>query len=216
MKNKRILSTKFLNKDELSQLNLDGHEVEQWNFIKAEEKKFSIKLNEEILIFSSQNAVKSFFSQLQNTTRRDCICVGEKTKELLEKKKQNVINFFMSSKDMVKFLERNLLGKKFVFFTGNQRMNNIENFFDNQNDNFRVVEVYKSYCNSKFFKNFDIALFFSPSGVRCFAEFNSFENIDCFAIGESTAKELKNYTKNIHIAKKPTISNLIDTVKFSH
>ena len=40
MKNKRILSTKILNKDELSQLDLDGHEVEQWNFIKAEEKKF--------------------------------------------------------------------------------------------------------------------------------------------------------------------------------
>ena len=46
-------------------------------------------------------------------------------------------------------------------------MNNIENFFDNQN-NFRVVEVYKSYCDTKYFKDFDIALFFSPSGVRRF------------------------------------------------
>ena len=53
--------------------------------------------------------------------------------------------------------------------------------------------------------DFDIALFFSPSGVRCFAELNYFENIDCFAIGESTANELRNYTKKIHIAKKPTI-----------
>ena len=166
MRNKRILSTKFLNKDELNQLDLYGHEVEQWNFIRVEEKKISINLNEEILIFSSQNAVNSFFSQHQNITSRNCICVGEKTKELLEKKKQNVISFFMSSKDMVEFLERNLLGKKFIFFTGNQRMNNIENFFANQNDNFRVVEVYKSYCNSKCFNNFDIALFFSPSGVR--------------------------------------------------
>ena len=216
MKNKRILSTKILNKDELNQLDINGNEVEQWNFILVEEKKFSINLNEEILIFSSQNAVKSFFSQHENIISRNCICVGEKTKELLEMKKQNVINFFMSSKDMVKFLERNFLNKKFLFFTGNQRMNNIENFFDNQNDNFRVVEVYKSYCNCKYFKNFDIVLFFSPSGVRCFAKLNSFENIDCFAIGESTANELKNYTKNIHIAKKPTISNLIEKVKLLH
>ena len=216
MKNKRILSTKILNKDELNQLDLYGHEVEQGNFIKVLEKKFSINLDNEILIFSSQNAVNSFFSQFQNITTRNCICVGEKTKELLEQKKQNVINFFMSSRDMVEFLKRNLLGKKFIFFTGNQRMNNIENFFDNQNDNFRVVEVYKSYCNSKIFKNLDIALFFSPSGVRCFAELNSFENVDCFAIGESTARELKNYTKNIHIAKKPTISNLFEKVKFLH
>ena len=66
MRNKRILSTKILNNDELNQLDLDGHEVEQWNFIKIEEEKFSIKLNEEILIFSSQNAVNSFFSQHQN------------------------------------------------------------------------------------------------------------------------------------------------------
>ena len=44
MKNKRILSTKLLNKDELNQLDLGGHEVEEWNFIKTEEKKFSIKL----------------------------------------------------------------------------------------------------------------------------------------------------------------------------
>jgi len=216
MNNKRILSTKILNKDEISQLDLLGYVVEQWNFIKIKEKKFSIKINEEILIFSSQNAVNSFFSQNQNVKPRNCICVGEKTKERLEKKKQNVINFFMSSKDMVKYLEKNLLDKKFIFFTGNQRMNNIENFFDNQNDNFRVVEVYKSYCNSKFFENFDIVLFFSPSGVRCFAEFNSFENLECFAIGESTANELTNYTKHIHIAKKPTISNLIDTVKILH
>ena len=216
MKNKRILSTKFLNKDELYKLDIHGHEVEQWNFIRVEEKKFSINLNEEILIFSSQNAVNSFFSQHQNIISRNCICVGKKTKELLEKKKQNVTNFFNSSKDMVKFLERNLLGKKFIFFTGNQRMNNIEDFFDNQNNNFRVVEVYKSYCNSKCFQNFDIVLFFSPSGVRCFAELNSFENIECFAIGDSTANELENYTKKIHIAKKPTISNLIDKVKLLH
>ena len=216
MKNKRILSTKILNEDELNQLDLHGHVVEQWNFIKVEEKKFSINLNEEILIFSSQNAVNSFFSQHQNVTTRNCICVGEKTKELLEKKKQNVIKFFISSKEMVEFLETNLLDKKFIFFTGNQRMNNIENFFDTQDDNFRVVEVYKSYCNSKCFKDFNIALFFSPSGVRCFAKLNSFENIDCFAIGESTANELKNYTTNIHIAKKPTISNLIEKVKILH
>ena len=116
MKNKRILSTKILNKDELNQLDLHGHEVEQWNFIKAEEKKFSIKLNEEILIFSSQNAVNSFFSQHQNITTRNCICVGEKTKELLEKKKQNVINFFISSKDMVKFLETKPRWVKNLFF----------------------------------------------------------------------------------------------------
>ena len=45
---------------------------------------------EEILIFSSQNAVNSFFSQHQNIINRNCICVGEKTKELLEMKKQNV------------------------------------------------------------------------------------------------------------------------------
>ena len=70
MKNKRILSTKILNEDELNQLDLHGHVVEQWNFIKVEEKKFSINLNEEILIFSSQNAVNSFFSQHQNVTTK--------------------------------------------------------------------------------------------------------------------------------------------------
>ena len=98
MKNKRILSTKILNEDELNQLDLHGHVVEQWNFIKVEEKKFSINLNEEILIFSSQNAVNSFFSQHQNVTTRNCICVGEKTKELLEKKKTKCCKLFYKFK----------------------------------------------------------------------------------------------------------------------
>ena len=40
MKNKRILSTKILNTDELNQLDFSGHQVEQWDFIKIEEKKF--------------------------------------------------------------------------------------------------------------------------------------------------------------------------------
>ena len=39
MRNRRILSTKILNTDEFNQLNLSGHQVEQWDFIKTEEKK---------------------------------------------------------------------------------------------------------------------------------------------------------------------------------
>ena len=42
MKNKRILSTKILNTDEFNQLNLSGHQVEQWDFIKTEEKNFQL------------------------------------------------------------------------------------------------------------------------------------------------------------------------------
>ena len=64
---------------------------------------------------------------------------------------------------MVEFLEKTYWAKN-LFFYGNQRMNNIENFFDTQDDNFRVVEVYKSYCDSKYFKDFDIALFLA---LRC-------------------------------------------------
>ena len=74
---------------------------------------------------------------------------------------------------MVKFLETNLLGKKFIFFTGNQRMNNIENFFDNQDDNFRVVEVYKSYCDSKFLKIL-ILLYFLALQCKMFRKIKFF------------------------------------------
>ena len=42
MKNKRILSTKILNTDEFNQLNLSGHQVEQWNFIKMKKRNFQL------------------------------------------------------------------------------------------------------------------------------------------------------------------------------
>lgn len=75
------------------------------------------------------------------------------------------------------------------------------------------MEVYKTSLNQLSFpQEFDGIMFYSPSGVKSFTSENKIKESTVFCIGRTTAKEAEKHTKNIVIATKPSIENLIVTV----
>ena len=75
---------------------------------------------------------------------------------------------------------------------------------------FKEITVYKTELNiQEFQQEFDGILFFSPSAVKSFTSKNTIGDSTAFCIGETTAAEAKKHTKNMQIATKPSIENVI-------
>ena len=64
-------------------------------------------------------------------------------------------------------------------------------------------------------EKYEAVFFFSPSGVRSFAKFNSLENLKIFSIGQTTEKELRKFTQNkIFTSKESNLEDLLTIIKF--
>ena len=91
----KILSTKKLSTEEKKIFTLEGFEIIDIDFIKITPLPFDVKIISDIYIFTSQNTVKIVEQNpfYKNLTHKKAICVGEKTKKLLEKNNWQVIDF---------------------------------------------------------------------------------------------------------------------------
>lgn len=208
----RLLSTKLLEPAQKYRLIHTGVSYTEWDFISCLPKAFSADTNNKSLIFTSQNAVKAVINQ-QHISVKNCYCVGEKTKSLLEKKGQKVTKMMQNSADLATFLVKLDQKQSFLFFTGNERMPHLEESFQRQGLPLEVVEVYTTKPQSKALGDFDGILFFSPSGVKSYLQKNALKNSLCFAIGSTTAKALEEHSETIITASQPSIEHLVAAVK---
>lgn len=81
-----------------------------------------------------------------------------------------------------------------------------------QNISYKKIVVYETkLIEPKISGKYEAVSFFSPSGVRSFARFNSFGDMKIFSIGETTESEIKKFTNNPIITSKE--SNLDDLLK---
>lgn len=161
------------------------------------------------LIFTSKNGVFGF---LENgfffRKNQKIFCVGSKTKKLIEENGGEVSENFKKAEELSQYL-KNLSGKEtFLHFCGNLTLDTLENSIEN----YKAIEVYETeLLYPKISEKFDAIVFFSPSGVRSFAKFNSLENMKIFSIGETTSKEIRKYTENQVFTSKE--NNLEDLLK---
>ena len=208
----RILSTKKLQPNQKQfLLNADFRLIEA-DFIQIEFQPFQLNSSFDYLIFTSQNAVLSVLKNENSVILKDkiCFCVGIKTKQLLEENGFKVENSFDYADDLVDYLLKNHSDKKFTFFSGNLRRDTIPTAFQKSNIIFEEVEVYKTVLTPhKIDNQIDGILFFSPSAVQSYLKENPISNEICFCIGTKTAAEIEKNTKNIVIANRPTIENVI-------
>ena len=213
----RLLSTKILSpqfRDRLIQL---GCSVVEFPFIKISPLKFELQKIENALIFTSQNAVKIAFEstnisgQIRN---KNCYCVGEKTKSLLEKNDQKVIKMSQNSSDLAQFIAKNRKNESFSFFCGTQRSPEIEHLLGQHNIPLKIHELYKTLLTPKHFESpFDGVLFFSPSAVNSYLLENTWpKDAYGFCIGPTTAGTLKTQTPNVLEAKNPSENHLISVI----
>jgi uroporphyrinogen-III synthase len=216
----KILFTKNLSKSTVSKkLGLDffSEFVEVIKTASLHVEPFDLK--KDSLIFTSVNAVDSFFENnfdpnedFLDPNYNKIYAVGLKTKIRLRKYGFEAFTVAKHANELSEFITEKSQKEKFVHFCGNIALNVLEKNLPLQNIPYRKVVVYETHLlYPKVDKTYDAVCFFSPSGVRSFAKYNSLDQMKLFSIGETTSKEIIKYTKNPIITSKE--SNLQDLLK---
>jgi uroporphyrinogen-III synthase len=106
--------------------------------------------------------------------------------------------------------------KEIVFFCGDRRRDELPDLLAGHHIHVHEVIVYETReVPVQIETNYDAVLFFSPSGVNSFFSVNELQRgTKCFAIGNTTADMIRDYTDNeIIVADKPTPDSILEAVK---
>lgn len=209
-----VLSTKKLKHNQRSLALSAKLSLVEYDAIHIAYVPFEMPRNIENAIFTSQNAVISFFDKNNSPSSiKKCFCVGEKTKALLEEKGQEVVMMSEYATGLADYLISKHKEDSFHFFCGNIRSDEIPTRLKESDIFFKEIKVYNTTLNHKKFERwFDAILFFSPSGVRSFCEEeNNLKNNSAVfvCIGTTTASEARNYSKNVVISNSTTVESVI-------
>lgn len=207
----RILSTKKLAPNQRQFLLNAGFSVVDSDFIAISYRGFTLDNVHENLIFTSANAVKAVANhpEVQEIRRKPCFCVGEKTAEFLDEVGFTVIEIADNASELGMLIEQKYTSETFTFFSGSMRLETLPGWLGEWNVGYNEITVYETTLTPVKTPDTDGILFFSPSGVESFLSANELTNQMCFCIGETTAGALKGKTKNIVIANKPSVENVI-------
>jgi uroporphyrinogen-III synthase len=215
----RILSTKVLLSHQKQVLTDVGLEVLESNFIEVATKNFELKGIKDNLIFTSQNAVRSFlthpkFEELKSELQQKKVfCVGVKSKTILTDAGFEVIAYAEYASDLAEIIGLIYANGSYTFFSGNLRKETLPLALKEAGIEFNEIEVYETKLNPhKITTTVDAILFFSPSGVASYLKENTIKKELCFCIGETTAEALEKVTKKIIVAPQPSIEELLADV----
>ncbi len=209
---KTVLSTKILTPSQKELFLNSGLGLVEFDALKIDFLNVEIPLDYNNYIFTSKNALIAFLNQLKESdvSKFNTFCVGEKTKSLLEENGLKVVEMAENASELGKNIVKNHKNEKFLFLCGNKRRDELPDVLTKNNIQFKELEIYRTELNSKAFqRNFDGILFFSPSGIRSYLLENTMGNSTLFCIGDTTANEAKKHSKNIIIANKPTVENVL-------
>lgn len=168
------------------------------------------------VIISSQNAVEAILSNIskEDLQFKNIYCVGQHTKQLIEKKIGKVRHSENYAKDLAAYLVTIMpAGTEVAHFCSDIRLDELANTLGKNHIKVYEVEAYKTTLNpQKTDPNLEGILFYSPSSVASFMLNNSAEGKTAYCIGNTTAAEAKKYFRQVEIAKTPTVESVIDLV----
>jgi uroporphyrinogen-III synthase len=209
-----ILCTKELSSSQKQLFLEQGFHVVYKDFISVKTIPFQLNSINNSIIFTSKNAVQSVLEseKITELKLKNCFCVGQKTKELLDENNFKVLACENYAEDLGKLIATQYSETAFTFFSGNLRQDVLPNILKDNNVIFDEIKTYETVLTpQKLNEKFDAILFFSPSAVNSYLQENKIENQNCFCIGNTTAKALEHKTKNITIAPLQTIESVIET-----
>lgn len=168
------------------------------------------------VVFTSMNAVESV-SRFLNKRKPHwkIFCLGSTTKNLI---KENFgENSIAGSADSASALADVIVAEKkigsVVFFCGDQRRDELPEKLSQHGIEVREMRVYRTIKSShQITGDYDAIIFYSPSAVNSFFSINKINHrAILFAIGNTTACEIKKYAENkIIIAEKPSKEFLVE------
>jgi len=169
----------------------------------------------EILVFTSKNAVESLFHYHPTfkVKNRQVLCVGSKTEKVLAQYGVDVHFASTSSQAIGEWIIDHELSQNIVLFCGDIRRNELKEIIDKSKCNYSEIVVYKTILTpKKIAKEQDGVVFLSPSAVQSFVEKNNMQKSVAFCIGNTTAKEARKHFESIEIAKEITMDSVIEKV----
>ena len=142
-------------------------------------------------------------------------CIGITTNKLVKKKfgENSVIGTATNAAELAGLIVEERNSNKLSFFCGDQRREELPNILRNNGIRVNEVIVYQTKPVLNIIeKVYDGILFFSPSAANSFFSTNKLPSPTLvFAIGTTTAKELKQLTNNeIIISDEPGKENLVN------
>lgn len=173
------------------------------------------------LIFTSIHGVRAFFENgfkpnedFSRENFNKIYVVGGKTKKELRKFGFGAFRATQHVSELSDFIIESAPDEKFLHFCGNLALDVLDKTLPLQNICYEKIILYETeLCYPKITDIYDVVCFFSPSGVRSFAKFNSFEGMKIFSIGETTTAKLKNFTENkIYTSTENNLEDLLDLV----
>ncbi len=166
------------------------------------------------IIFTSMNAAEAIIESLEgHKPTWDIYCMGGTTKTIIK-------DYFGDNsikgtgKDALSLAEGMITNgtKEATFFCGNIRRDELPQLLKSNGIGLEEMVVYETMVTPHpISKDYDAVLFFSPSAVDSFFSVNKVvENTILFAIGNTTAKAIGNYSNYIIVkADTPEKDNLV-------
>jgi uroporphyrinogen-III synthase len=225
MQNKvNILSTRPVNHHLIEEASAAGINLEVVSFIETEPIR-TIEVQQEIeqallqaatVVFTSGNAVEAVASESEGQLPEwEIFCLGNTTRDLVIKYfgEHSIVGFADNASDLAELIAETTDVHELIFFCGDQRRPELPETLQKNGIDVNEIIVYQTIgLPRKLSKNYEAILFFSPTAVKSFFESNkSGEKTIYFAIGNTTAGELKKHTRNkIMISKEPAKENVVE------
>jgi uroporphyrinogen-III synthase len=223
-----ILSTRPITNFLAEQAANTGVDIHQLEFIRTEPLLTSAKaaLLREIpiqatLVFTSTNAVEALYQltreyhiEMPAWSRAFCMEGRTRTSVSALFPTLTIAATAHSALDLAEEILRFKIPKVY-FICGNLRRNELPELLKEKNIVVNELELYRTYDTPvKVDQDFDGLVFFSPSAVSSFFSMNQIPAITtCFAIGDTTARTIREFTSNaILVSDKPRQDNIISMI----
>jgi len=220
-----ILSTRLLDDEFILDAQSQNLSIDVVSFIKTDPVS-SAESGEEIsralagagpIVFTSSNAIEAIASKIKDQKiPRKVFCIGYTTKRSVVKYfgEGSIAGVASNAKELAEAILRANVNEV-IFFCGDQRRDEMPDQLKINSIKVTEIVVYKTTLTpQKIEKKYEGILFFSPSAVKSFFQINEVpDQTVLFAIGNTTADELKSFSKNkIVTSDVPTRETLIDKV----
>jgi uroporphyrinogen-III synthase len=219
-----ILSTRLLTGDLIGRAALKGISIEVIPFIKTQPIG-SVEIRKEInnarmlsatVVFTSINAVKAVGAELQGQHPDwQIFCIGHGTRKAVQEYfgQDLIAGVANSAKQVANLIIGNSHTDEVIFFCGDHRIGELPGLLRENKIQVNEIIVYETILlPSRVEKKYNGVLFFSPSSVRSFFQENKLDDQTVlFAIGSTTADEIKNFSKNkLVVSKYPNPESLLN------
>ncbi len=207
--NIQILSTAELDSSFIEDAYKQGIRIDTLSFIetlpilniKVRNDVENISRKDYVSIFTSMNAVNAVVGLLDGYKPSWKIyCIGQATKKLVTAYfgESSVKGTSNTALGLAQLISRNGDIKEVAFFCGVQRREELPKTLKKKSIYVNEISVYETVeIKHAVDKNYQGVLFFSPSGVKSFFSNNKISpQTTLFAIGETTAAELRKHSSN--------------------